>query len=178
MNLLPPEIWLISGLPAAGKTTIARALAQRLPRAAHIEGEQLWHQIITGREMPNPDLEGESERQFELTIRNQCLLARSYAEANITPILEFVVTTRFHLDAYRNYLVGGRLHLVALAPTLETLTQRDTDRGTKTGPTWHHLDNTYRTELAHTGLWLDTSSMTIDETVDTILARQPEALLR
>ena len=41
---------------------------------------------------------------------------------------------------------------------------------------WSHLDDQLRTGMSGTGLWLDTSTMTVAETVDEILARCDEAV--
>ncbi|MDA0366419.1 MAG: phosphotransferase [Chloroflexi bacterium] len=157
---------------------MAGALAARFERGAHIEGEALWQQIVSGRAMPAPDLEGESERQYELTIRNQCLLARSYAEAEITPVMEFVVATRHHLDAYRHYLMGGVLRFVVLAPTPEVVRRRDAGRRDKqVAERFLHLGKVMRDELAGAGLWLDSSALDVDETVDALLEGRKGALL-
>jgi hypothetical protein len=83
-------------------------------RAAHVSGDALAGAIAGGRVLPGEEPHEESERQVELAIRNQCLLARSYAEAGFTPVLEYAVLTRHQLDAYRHYLAGGRLRLVVV----------------------------------------------------------------
>ncbi|MGE3961874.1 MAG: hypothetical protein AB7F65_09360 [Dehalococcoidia bacterium] len=114
MNFRPPEIWLISGPNREQRSDLARRLGAALDRAAVVDGEALWDQIAGGRADPRTH-EAEADRQYELSIRNQCLLARSYAEAGFTPVLHFPVATAYHLEAYQNYLIGARLRLVQLA---------------------------------------------------------------
>ncbi len=114
MNFRPPEVWIVSGPSRSERSALARRVAEALGRATYVDGEALWDQIVEGRADPDAD-EPEADRQYELAIRNQCLLARSYAEAGFTPVLDFPVNTAYHLDAYRSYLAGGRLHLVLLA---------------------------------------------------------------
>jgi adenylate kinase family enzyme len=41
---------LVTGLQAAGKSTVAARLAARFERAAFIEGDVLWKMIVAGRE--------------------------------------------------------------------------------------------------------------------------------
>lgn len=115
MNFRPPEIWLISGPDRTERNALARRLGEHVGGAAHIDGEALWDQLVAGRATPEVD-EAEADRQYELSIRNQCLLARSYAEAGFTPILDFPVATTHHLEAYQNYLIGAHLRLAVIEP--------------------------------------------------------------
>ena len=43
-----PEIWLITGIPGAGKSTVARLLAESFERAAYIEGDVLRGFVVSG----------------------------------------------------------------------------------------------------------------------------------
>lgn len=170
MTAAPPEIWLISGVPGAGKTTLARALAQTFDAAAHVEGDRLARSLVSGAVLPGDEPAEESERQMELCIRNQCLLARSFAEAGFTPVLDYVVLTRHLLDAYRHYLAGGVLRFVTLAPPLEVALERDGDRGEKSmGDRILALDALMREQLSAIGLWLDNGALTVEETVAAVL---------
>lgn len=126
----PPEVWLISGSSA-----VSRALAAHLDRSALLDGETLRAQVVRGRATDHD----EAERQLELAIRNLCLLARSYAEAGFTPVIDQAVTTRYQLEAFRGYLRGARLHFVVSASA-------------------HAAgDEAMRAELAAWGYWVDQS---------------------
>jgi adenylylsulfate kinase-like enzyme len=44
-----PPIYLVTGIMASGKSTIAQALAERLPRSAHVRGDTFRRFIVRGR---------------------------------------------------------------------------------------------------------------------------------
>ncbi|HJM76487.1 MAG TPA: AAA family ATPase [Dehalococcoidia bacterium] len=171
------EIWLITGIPGAGKSTVARLLAENFERAAYVEGDVLRRLVVNGIAWPEGrELEGEAERQFELAIRNQCLLARSFSEAGFLPILDGVIVMQHHLDAYTGYLAGGRLRLVVLAPSAEVAADRN-EQCEKVAPDFSHLDGVLREQLTGQGLWIDSSSQTAEQTVAAILADLDRTLL-
>jgi predicted kinase len=44
-----PRIVLITGNMAAGKSSVAQALAERLPRSVHLRGDAFRRMIVNGR---------------------------------------------------------------------------------------------------------------------------------
>jgi hypothetical protein len=79
------------------------------------------------------------------------------------------------LDGYIVRLRSRPLLFVQLAPRLDVIRERDRGRHKQVFEMWSHLDADMRAAMTPYGLWLDTSAMTVSESVDEILARCDEA---
>ena len=128
-------IWIICGNACAGKTTTARLLAQRLPRAAHVDGDEMQRLIVSGCRWPAPGdsdpatghLTGEAGVQYALRIRNACLVAAAFADAGITAIVtDSVINEGF--ESLAGVLGGRPVNFVVLRPPVAVLRQRGIDR--------------------------------------------------
>ena len=165
-----PAVILVSGIPGTGKSTVARALAQRFERGVHIEGDVLQLMIASGGEWPGAEISPEAGRQMDLRLQNACLLACSFAEAGFSVVVDDVLIG-FRLDDYRRLLSGLDLYFVLLLPDLESVRQRNAGRPNKNVfEAWKSLDAEVR-RTPQTGLWLDTTSMSEAETVEVIARR-------
>jgi chloramphenicol 3-O-phosphotransferase len=142
---------------------------------------------VNGIVWPGDEPAEESERQMSLSVRNQCLLARSYAEAGFTPVIDYVVVSRRLLDEYRRGLDGLALHFVVLHPGKGTVLAREAARdksvrhkakhGVTIGERFAHLESRMLAELAGVSLWVDNARPTAAGTVDLILREGARARL-
>lgn len=169
-------VYLITGIQAAGKSTVAQALAERLPRAAHVRGDVFRRMVVSGAEPITPHSGEEAVRQLRLRYRIAAAVADMYAAEGFTAVVQDVVLgpeLAYFVDSVRT----RPLMVVVLAPDAETVARRERGRAKKAYGTWtvEALDEALRRDTPRLGLWLDTSRQTPAETVEEILARSAEA---
>ena len=164
---------MISGVPAAGKTTVGRLLARRLEKAVCVPGDTIRAMVVTGRADMNSDA-GEAElRQLLLRYRSALAVAAVYLEAGFDAIVEDVIIGPVLVE-FLALVPVPELHLVFLDPDAVALTERDSSRA-KTAYSddrWdvHELRGVLRGHTRRVGLWLDSTRLTAEQTVDLILA--------
>jgi predicted kinase len=168
---------VVTGIMAAGKSTVAEALARRFDRGVHLRGDVFRRMIVSGRAAITPEWAGEAGRQLELRYELAAQAADTYARAGFAVVLQDVVLGA-HLPRLLDAITTRPRYVVVLAPRPEVVAERERTRAkTGYGDGWTPagLDAVLRTETPRVGLWLDTSGQTAEETVGTILARLPDA---
>ena len=171
MPLAEPSLFVISGTQGAGKSTVARLLAERFERGAWISADALQRMIVAGGRWPEgAEMSPDAERQLRLRLRNACLLASSFVGAGITAVVDDIVIGD-RVEHLLEELAGRRFVFVMLTPRLDVVRAREAARGTTLWEQWEWLDDVIRTRTRRLGLWLDTSDQSPEQTVEEILRR-------
>ncbi|MFD1150985.1 AAA family ATPase [Saccharothrix hoggarensis] len=167
---LGPAVVVITGAMAAGKSTVAQRLAERLPRAVHVRGDVFRRMVVSGRADTLPDAADEAEAQLRLRYRLSAMVADEYAAHGWTAVVQDVILGD-HLAAYVDAVRTRPRYVVVLAPSPDALRAREEQRP-KTGYgawTVEDLDRGLREGTPRIGLWLDSSDQTPDQTVRAVL---------
>ncbi len=168
----PQAVFILTGVMASGKSTVAQLLAERFPKAAHVRGDVFRRMIVTGRRDITPNADPEAEDQLALRYRLAAATTDTYFRAGFTVIVQDIILGEW-LPRFVELVESRPLFVVVLAPRLEVVKTREAGRS-KTGyDTWdiEQLDRVLREETPKLGLWIDSSDQTSEQSTETILKR-------
>lgn len=165
-------VYLITGIQAAGKSTVAQALAERLPKSVHVRGDAFRRFVVNGREEMRPDPPEAALDQLRLRYRLGAVTADAYAAEGFTAVVQDVVLGEF-LPWFTEQIRTRPRYVVVLAPRPDAVAAREAGRAKSAygAFTVEDLDTGLRETTPRVGLWLDSSDLTVEQTVDAILAR-------
>ncbi|MGI8551112.1 MAG: NUDIX domain-containing protein [Dehalococcoidia bacterium] len=171
---------LIIGPSAAGKSTIARSLCRHFERSAHIEVDLLRHMVISGYASPVPGVANpfEAAQQKDLALANVASLARNFSLAGFQTVIDTVIESPEELDGYLEPFAGlAKTYVVTLLPSAASLRERDGGRtpDVRQGERSQDLLRLISVNGETRGLRFDTSSLSIGETTEYILAHLDQA---
>jgi cytidylate kinase len=171
-----PPIILITGIMAAGKSTVAQSLAERLPRSVHLRGDVFRRMIVSGRATMTARLSHEATEQLRLRYRIAAAAARLYLKANFTVVYQDIILGASLAEVVGHYS-GCRLHVVVLCPAGKAVATREAGRIKKgyIGIEVADLDEALRSQTPRIGLWVDSSAQSVEQTVNYILSHLEQA---
>ena len=164
---------IVTGMPGAGKTTIADLVGRRLPRSAQVGGDAVNAMIRSGSVWFLGMPAEEALRQDELCNRNMCALANNFFDFGFTVLMDTVLADRAELDFFIALISPRPVRLVVLAPGIEVCKDRNAQREPQEQfdfDGYEELQADMLREFTDVGWWLDTADMTPEETADRIMA--------
>ena len=176
--MTPCPLILIAGLPGAGKSTVARAVAEAFDPSMHLQVDQLRAMMVRGYLSPD-QASGWSDALTAQCVRESeaaAALALTFQRDGVTVVLDDVALPPvFH----RTYAQAQGMHKVLLLPGVEALLERIRQRRAvydelfaKQAPMLHAM----LSSLDKAG-WtvLDTTHHSVEDTVSAVLKSLPEA---
>jgi predicted kinase len=174
------SVFLVTGISAAGKSTVGRLLAERLHPSVHVKGDVFRRMVINGRRHMRSEPDPEARRQLDLRYSLGAATTDRYFDAGFNVVVQDIVMGP-SVPSYVDAIASRPLHVVVLVPRVEVVRAREAARAKTAyqpdGPTPDDLDAFLRENTPRIGLWLDSSDLTAEQTVDVILARRDEALV-
>jgi predicted kinase len=164
------SIYLITGVMASGKSTVAELLASKIEESVHLRGDIFRTMIVSGRAEMSAQPSDEAVRQLHLRYRLATDAAKTYYDNGFSVILQDNYYGE-ELSRVLDMLGDRRVHVIVLCPNVETVRKRETLRG-KVGYIGFTPEALYADFIKKTpkiGFWLDTSEQSPNQSAEDIL---------
>ncbi|HYZ97338.1 MAG TPA: AAA family ATPase [Acidimicrobiales bacterium] len=164
--MVTPVALVVTGTPGVGKSTVCRAIAQRLPIAAHVEADTLHRFLVSGGQWPSA---GTAAAMGQLVLRtcNAATVAANFVSAGIPVVLDEVLSTPRQVAVLAELLPGGRI--VALTATEDVVLARDAMRSKHTAANYRGVASEIADAVGAAATWIDTTGLTAEETIAAVL---------
>jgi chloramphenicol 3-O-phosphotransferase len=169
-------IFLLTGTPGSGKSSVARELLQRFEFGLHLPVDDLREFVVSGISHPVPDWTEETGRQFRLARESAAVTAKLYANNGFAIVIDDVISSDDISSIFEAAFAEFDFHKILLQPQLEVALERNRTRTNKNfDPSF--LEEPIRQiyawmsaqELPKDWLRLDSSELNLEQTVDAIL---------
>ena len=110
-------LWLVVGVQASGKSTVADLLAHHFERGVHIRGGQFYRWAVNGWVHPWSEDSEEARRLLDLRYRLSALAANEYCDAGFTTVVQDNLYGE-DVGAWLRLVTARPRHLVVLRPTV------------------------------------------------------------
>jgi len=115
-------VCLITGPAGSGKSSVAKALAEKFERSAVIEVDKLRAMVMSGYVKPWPHNE-EVDLQLSLSAKNACDMATNFLEKGFSVFIDDVVGRKL-LEQYSTYFKDKNFKSFLLLPSVDSLLKR------------------------------------------------------
>ena len=171
-------IFLVVGPPAVGKSTTSRLLAAQFPKSLHIPVDDVRNMVVSGLLLPAAHWSEDLAQQVSLARKSVVQIALNYHEAGYTVVIDDFWDYD-HLSDYQALLDNPSFHKIVLYPSQDTAHQRNLQRSGASPVrayidegiqiVYQQLHSVVQQLLQHGWVVVDSTSLSADETVSTIL---------
>ncbi len=164
------QIILITGVMAAGKSSVAQAVAKHLHPSIHLRGDVFRRMIVNGGVDMSGTPNTQALAQLLLRYKAAAAAAKVYAQAGFNVIYQDVIIGPL-LEDVADLYAGERLSIFVLCPNAAVVAEREALRSKK----GYSLVTVQALQAAMAttpdiGLWIDSSEQSVEETAEAVLA--------